>query len=364
MSKLFDYKEWLPPNRGMRIPTTLIPAISTVEQGNDPVFPTIEDFRREMKSPPLLKFQKATVDLSTDIPESVPVLKQGDYVIFSRGDISTIGGKAKSRKTFLVVLLASEFLMSNDAGKILIVDTEMSKSRTYKTVRRIHRKIGWDPGMSDDRLTVLSLREYAPNERADILKEAIEHLKPDLVFLDGIRDIVKDFNNIEESARIVGMLMKLSTKHNCHICCVLHENRVNDQLRGHLGSEIINKSETVLSIAKNGDTSKVEPAFTRDMPFEAFWFCINNEELPEYCDEPVTQVKTDKLHTLFESILPDKKRLSYSDLRSKVMEAAGVKQSAAQNKIKDAADLGIIIKTQKGVYYCPSQAGDDDTVFS
>jgi len=96
------------------------------------------------------------------------------------------------------------FVAGKEDGKILVVDTEMAKVHTYKTARRIHRMMGWDTKQNHERLTVLSLREYAPADRAAIFKEAVEQLRPELIFLDGVRDIVKDFNNVEESTLAVG----------------------------------------------------------------------------------------------------------------------------------------------------------------
>ena len=323
---------------------------------------TIEELEAGTKVLTEPKYKQAQVDLSIDVPEPVPVLKQGDYVMFSRGNISTIGGKAKSRKTFLIVLFAADFLETNDTGKLLIVDTEMAKAHTYKTARRIHRLMEWDTDRNHERLTVLSLREYAPADRAAMFREAIEHVRPELVFIDGIRDLVKDFNNVDESTATVGMLMKLSTEYDCHICSVLHENKGNGQLRGHLGTEVINKSETVLSVTNNGDTSTVEPVYTRNMPFDAFTFRIKEDGLPEYCDVPVKAVKADKIRSVFEAVLSDWKTLSYSDLRSKVMEFEGIKISTAQNRINDAVSFGIIIKDQSGGYYFPQPKSDENTL--
>ena len=320
---------------------------------------TIEQLEADLKVLTEPKFRQTQVDLSIDMPEPVPVLNRGDCVIFSKGNISTIGGKAKSRKTFLIVLFAAEYL-ENETGGVLIVDTEMAKPHTYKTARRIHRIMEWDTNRNNDRLAVLSLREYAPNDRTEIFKEAIEHLRPGLVFLDGVRDLVKDFNNVEESTQTVGMLMKLSTEYDCHICSILHENKANGQLRGHLGTEVINKSETVLGVINNGDTSTVEPVYTRNMPFDAFTFRVNDEGLPEYCDAPVKPAKADELRRLFETILSDGVTLTYSDLRSKVMDMAILKISAAQNRISDAVNAGIIIKGHGG-YYFSKQANDGIT---
>ena len=156
------------------------------------------------------------------------------------------------------------------------------------------------------------------------------------------------------------MLMKLSTQYDCHICSILHENKGNGQLRGHLGAEVINKSESVLSVTNNGETSTVEPVYTRNMPFEAFTFRVNDEGLPEYCDTPVKPVKVDKLKELFAEVLPYGVTLTYCDLRSKLMEFDNIKSTAAQNKIKTATDANVIIKSQSG-YYFPSDKSDEDT---
>ena len=315
----------------------------------------INSYIEKMTEP---KYRQAQVDLSVDVPEPVPVLKQGDYVIFSRGNISS---KAKSRKTFLIVLFATDCLENGD-GKILIVDTEMALAHTYKTARRIHRMMEWDTYRNNERLTVLSLREYAPTDRVAILREAIEQLRPELVFLDGVRDLVFDINDSREATENVGMLMRLSSELDCHICSILHENKGNGQLRGHLGTEIINKSETVMSVINNGDTSTVEPTYTRNMPFEAFTFRINDEGLPEYCDAPTKPAKVDKMRSVFETILANELTLSYSDLVSKVVEAEKVSNPTAKRRIKDANDAGIIIKDQSGGYYFPKPINDEGSI--
>ena len=307
------------------------------------------------------KYKQAQVDLSIDVPEPIPVLKQGDRVIFSRGDISVIGGKAKSGKTFLIVLLAADFLKFSDTGKLLIVDTEMGMARAYKTTRRIHNMMGMDMHRNNERLTTLSLREYAAADRVAVFKEAIEAIRPELIFLDGVRDFVSDFNKVDEATETVGMLMRLSVEYDCHICCVLHENKGSGQLRGHLGSEIINKSESVLSVTNNGGSSTVEPVHTRDMPFEAFSFRINVDGLPEYCDTPVKSAKAEKMYEVFEMIFSKAVALSYGDLRTKVMDIESIKTSAAQNRIQEAVSAGIIVKGQSG-YYLSRPIEDENTL--
>lgn len=306
------------------------------------------------------KYRKSMVDLSIDVPEPVPVLKQGDKVIFTRGNVSVIGGKAKSFKTFTTVLFASEFLHV-ESDSVLIVDCEMHISHTYKTARRIHKLMGWDTDRNNERLTVLSLREYSRNERMEIFREAIRHLNPRLVFLDGIGDIVTDFNNIEESAKAVDLLMKLSSEYDCHICCILHVNKCNGQLHGHLGSKIVEKSETVLSVIRDGDVSTVEPSYTRNIAPDAFTFRINENGLPECCDAPVKSAKADKMREVFNEII-NEETISYSNLKKAIM-ATGLIERTAERRIKSAMEEGIIVKNECGDYYVKKSVSEPELPF-
>src|SRR5690606_27802804 len=54
--------------------------------------------------------------------------------------------------------------------------------------------------------------------------------------------------------------------------------------RGHLGTELINKAETTVSITResaNKEVSRVEAAYTRDLEFAPFAFMVNDLGLPE-----------------------------------------------------------------------------------
>jgi hypothetical protein len=306
------------------------------------------------------KYLQAQVDLTVDVPEPVPVLMRGDCTMFSRGNISTIGGKAKSKKTFLIVLLSADFLNSDESGNVLIIDTEMAKTHTYKTARRVHRLMNWETDRNNERLTVLSLREYSPDERITFLNEAVEHLRPVLIFIDGIADMVFDVNDSREATAMVGRLMKMSSDYDCHIACVLHENKGNGQLRGHLGTTVILKSESILSVVNNGETSTVEPAFTRNTPFASFTFQINEQGLPEYCDAPVQSPKADKMIDVLSDIMKEGLLITYQDLKSGFCHFTGKSERTAERKIKEAAEMGLILKNEDGNYYLPISNKKDD----
>lgn len=72
------------------------------------------------------------IDLSEQLPNPQPIVRIWGNLIASRGNVSTVVGLAKSRKTFLTAAVASGFLSSSDflgfdtpaTGKVVYVDTE------------------------------------------------------------------------------------------------------------------------------------------------------------------------------------------------------------------------------------------------
>jgi hypothetical protein len=67
----------------------------------------------------------------------------------------------------------------------------------------------------------------------------------------------------------------------------LHQNKSDTNARGHIGTELINKAETVLSVTrsdKDKEVSVVEPQQCRNREPEPFGFEINKEGLPVAVD--------------------------------------------------------------------------------
>ncbi len=290
------------------------------------------------------------VDLSEDIQEPDPVMSIGEEPLFTVGNISAIGGMQKSRKTFLISYLVAEYLQENEAT-VLILDTEQAKYHVQRVARRIHRMLDWQTNLNNGKLKVLRLREYSVKERIEALQQGIAVWQPKLVFIDGVRDLVKDFNSPEESSDMVNLLMKLSSKYDCHICSVLHENKGGGQLRGHLGTELLNKSETVISVKTEDNITTVSPLATRNKPFQEFYFSINDNGLPELC-QPLEKPKSSaKLEAIFKEALKDGQTLSYADLKTLVVMNTSKSPKTVERYIKEATTDGIIIKNQSGLYY-------------
>jgi len=98
--------------------------------------------------------------------------------------------------------------------------------------------------------------------------------------------------------------MRWSSGYNLHIHTVLHLNKGDDNTRGHIGTELNNKAETVLQITKSqqdGNISEVKAMHIRDREFDPFAFRINDNALPEIVDDYVfQQPKQDRNFSLAE----------------------------------------------------------------
>ncbi len=301
------------------------------------------------------------VEIDNEIPEPEPLLNIGTQLVLSRGNISTIKGKAKARKSFFIALLIKMMLDQNPDLNMLLIDSEQSKSFVFKALNRIYRLMGWTN--KDNRLKVLSLRECDVIDRKSILIQAVDELKADVVLLDGGVDIITDFNNPQESKEVTGLLMKLSTDYNCHIINVLHEGKTNGELRGHYGAEMLNKSETVFEVVKDGDQSVVKPYATRNQSFDEFFFTIDEMGLPRY-GGAVEQKKSkadvfvDNMKMRFIRLLAPNKILDYQTIANEYTELAGCSERTSKNHISKMVLMNFIRKTTDPTGYCLSNINE------
>ena len=149
--------------------------------------------------------------------------------------------------------------------------------------------MGLPTGSNHENLEFLVLRKYTPEERIAIVREAIYRTENvGLVIIDGIRDMVYDINSPGESTKVISLLMTWTGERNIHIHTILHQNKGDENARGHIGTELSNKAETVLQVekdSKNPDISTVKTAHIRAVDFEPFAFRINEEALPELLED-------------------------------------------------------------------------------
>lgn len=242
----------------------------------------------------------------TDIYEAPPVCieiadKNGKARFGSIGNFSAIIGKAKSRKTFFIAYLVSFILknsssddkivinLSNDKKTCLVFDTEQSNADISQFLKRVYKLAA--VGLTDN-IETYGLRVLPPAERLFVIERklyAADNLG--IVVIDGIRDLISDINSAEEATMITSKLLKWTEELNIHIIVVLHQNKADNNARGHLGTEIINKSESVISIEKDDNISVVKSEFCRGIDFAPFAFSISDAGLPYVIDDWTPKAK-------------------------------------------------------------------------
>lgn len=256
------------------------------------------------------------------------------------GDFSVVIGKAKSRKSFLVNIAlcaavldvpALGIIKSQLVGKtVLYFDTEQSTYYVQLAIKRICKATGIE---NPTNLLVYALRKFTPAERLELIEYAIYNTSNlGFVVIDGIKDLITSINDEEQATMIASKLLKWTTETNCHIVTVLHQNKSDTNARGHVGTELTNKAETVLSVSKSdkdGEISIVEPQQTRNKEPEIFGFEIM-DGLPVLAQDwklrteskqnkiQVDEVESFRLYQMLNRVYSNGTEFSYSELQIQV----------------------------------------------
>ena len=196
-------------------------------------------------------------------------------IVLTEGNLSAIQGKAKTRKTFFICLVAYMLSKQNDL-KIALFDTEQTDWHSAKTRGRIDT-------MNDNiQLEFFRLRKYTRDINMDFINDYIVKNKPDFVFIDNIRDCMININSNEETTAILKILKQVSDEFGTHICVTLHENpyKDNDKARGVIGTELQNACETIFKVELNNEQTIIKGIFTRNGQFDDLAFSIDENGLP------------------------------------------------------------------------------------
>lgn len=303
--------------------------------------------------------QRYLIDLAKTYSEPSYLIKSGGVGTIPRGDIIAVKAKSKHGKTFLCSIFAA-VAMGAEWGslsaaekdcKVMFIDTEQNEKNVARVARRIHALAGIDISRNSGRLLCYALRKMEMNKRWQFIQDRITEEHPDLVIVDGIADLIADFNNIAESQEIIGKLMATSTEFNLSIIFVLHTNKSKEDnnMKGHLGTMAVQKCSDVFEVVKNVATFNVSVSECRNIPISNFSFILDNDGVPHPSETfkqvqaaEKTAVKEAKLKQTFAEIFSEKQELSYSDLIPLVKLHFAVQDRQAGNKIAEAKEIGVI----------------------
>ena len=258
------------------------------------------------------------LDPRENYPEPYHLLEYKGVPFSKIGGLGAISGQKKNGKSFVLTQLMAAILSDgNDRSqqflpgltvpertieylghkpKVLYCDTEMEKLSSAKVMRRVHWLCNepMDAPFPEDRFAVLWLKNMPKDEnvkaymkRYELIKIAIDAIQPDVVFIDGIRDLLSSINDEQQGTLILDELAGMAEERHMCIWNALHQNpsRQNDaedaKMRGWIGTELGNKvSDTLVSIkakTANGVTFTVKQQDARDKDLDDWKFEITDD---------------------------------------------------------------------------------------
>ena len=341
----------------------------------------------------LQRLEQRRITPNSLIPKRRFLFEMFDKPCFARGELVGITGRAKSGKTFFTSMLMALGVCNEVMGirridpkplRVLWMDTEQSEESTQEILCDRIMKL-WQRNMPEgetienfpsDMFDIFNVRADAWQDRLPLLETAIKEYHPDLVILDGIRDLVNDINDGILSQQVIERLMNLASETDCCIVSVLHQNKASDDknLRGWIGTELTYKSFEVYECSKDSDhIFSIKQTMTRKYDIdEVLQFVVDAEGLPtevynqamvhavaknvasarSTTPEAITNYNTEEVFT---SVMQQGEKLRAYELQSRVMERYKYITLNGYLYIKDMAQrIGLLCKTiinPRCVYY-------------
>lgn len=284
--------------------------------------------------------------------------------------ITAIKAKAKNGKSFLCTILASSVLGCNEFGlysykptaKVLYIDTEQRRYNTQRIARRVNVLLGKRPDEANPQFQAVNVSELMPDQRKAIL-QVLATGGYDLIIVDGIVDLCSDFNDNQVSQRLLADIIQLAHRNKVCVVNVLHiaKTSSDNQMRGHLGTELLNKCDECIQVTKKGNTYEVDFTDTKNTPVDSFAFVIDEngiprnandiqQELKELKEQNKIQEESNTLRIQFRELFgtslfdysEDNEGVERVELRKRYMTKFEVSRNTANNKIQRAKELNIL----------------------
>ena len=302
------------------------------------------------------RYRNCRLSINEEFPEEDYLVEIDGIRFLPKGNISVLKATQKSGKTMCVSCLAAALIKGDlwriksvkDDSRILVVDTEQARRSTYKFYKRTLLMAGCRKEDIYDRFEVINLREDDIESRIEMIRYAICNKHPDFVVIDGIVDICQDFNSIQASNEVINLLMKMSSRYNCNILCVLHTNPSDGdgKARGHLGTIAAQKAAEVLQMKKDDDIFNVSCYCSREAPIPSWAFRFDENGILVCADEWVEEKRTQKKEADEQAKMQECVKIveeylmnmggsaNLADIKVELMKQLNLKKTAAYGRMK------------------------------
>jgi hypothetical protein len=234
-------------------------------------------------------------------------------------------------------------------NRIAFFDTESSTFDFYEIINRIQSqlKTNYLPGNLD----FFNCREDNNNALMQLIELYLQNT-PDcsILVIDGIADLVQDFNSVVESNNVIYWLKKISKVYKLLIICVLHLTKKDKNSLGHLGSFMDRKAQSTLICEKKENVLSLSPGYLRSSSGFKTIEIVNDqgawiEKQKSHVNDTIQGM--DK-HFLISKVLLEPK--DYKTLNDDLMALTGKSLTYCKKLVKDWLLENLIIKTENNKY--------------
>lgn len=183
--------------------------------------------------------------------------------VLSDGNVLLLTGPMKARKTMLASILVNQCKL-----KTAYIDSEQG------------RKHSWRTGKFTPTADVFHLRGEDQKEITRVINCCIDSGEYQLIVLDNLRDLLLDFNNVEQSGGLELFLKRISER--LPVIAILHENKNSKTGQGHIGHGAAKIAQTTIrvelvDVEDPAQGSVVECVHSRDEPFKRAFISVDGK---------------------------------------------------------------------------------------
>jgi len=258
--------------------------------------------------------------------------------------------------------------------RVLWIDTEQSQQSTQdiivnRIIPLINKSVESEKSVFDlnsvvnNNLFAYNLRGLGYEKRREVVETAVRIVKPDLVIIDGIKDLITDINDAVQATQIMEHLMSLAQRGNCCIVNVLHQNKseADRNMRGSIGTELTNKAFEVYECEYLNQRKMfcVNQTLSRRQRIgRELCYVLSKEGVPQQCEKPQEQPrdamgrwvsakpKSESLVKLFNEAMEGHTERKFAEVMAIALKKCGVADAPTYyDLLKEAEEQGIIRKS-------------------
>lgn len=223
-------------------------------------------------------------DFTKTPPPQNKIFTIDDNLILSRGNFMILTGLPKVGKSLISSIIIASSLSNNemynlkvilnpDKDVIAIFDTEQGTNDLHKSINRSFEMIMSETGITrkqiyyklKSKINVFQMRQDDPQPIIEMIETYLQnHTKTGLIIIDGLLDLVYNYNDEKEAKLLINFLKRITQQYDIGIICILHNGKTTNTTIGHIGAFADRYCQSNLEVVKGeNDTIVLQPKLLR-----------------------------------------------------------------------------------------------------